>query len=131
MNLPSQAGIARYGAVKITTASPAQMLVMLYDGLLRFLRDARTLMTAKERARAGQRISRPQAILQHLLGSLDATHSPQLCERLQGVYLFCVQHLLRANIEQSPEKIDDVIKMIAPLRDAWSIAAAEVAKANR
>ena len=48
MNLPSQAALARYGAVKVTTASPAHILVMLYDGLLRFLRDAQAAMAAKE-----------------------------------------------------------------------------------
>jgi flagellar protein FliS len=131
MNLPSQVAVARYGAVKVTTASPAAILVMLYDGLLRFCREAHGAMTAGDRRKAGQAISRAQAILQHLLGSLDFSKSQQLCERLQGVYLFCVNHLLRANIEQNPQKIDDVVRMLSPLRDAWSTAAVEVAKAGR
>jgi flagellar protein FliS len=128
MNVPTQAALARYGAVKVTTASPAQVLVMLYDGLLRFLREAQEAMRQNKRGRAGERISRSHAILQELVSALDPEQSPQLCERLQSLYLFCMQHLLRANIEQDPAKIGDIVRLLVPLRDAWSTAAVEVAK---
>ncbi len=127
MNLPSQAAMARYGAVKVTTSSPGQILVMLYDGLLRFLREAQTAMTAKERARAGERISRAHAILAQLLGTLDPSHNPKLCTHLQGLYVFCMQHLLRANIAQNPDMIGELIRILSPLRDAWATAVVEVA----
>jgi flagellar protein FliS len=130
MNVPTQAALARYGAVKVTTASPAQVLVMLYDGLLRFLREAQEAMRQNKRGRAGERISRSHAILQELVSALDPEQSPQLCERLQSLYLFCMQHLLRANIEQDPAKIADIVRLLMPLRDAWSTAAVEVAKAG-
>ncbi len=124
--LPNQAALARYAAVKVTTASPGQILVMLYDGLLRFLREARAAIDAKAPAKVGERISRALKIIENLLSSLDPKHSPLLCERLQGLYVFCMQHLVRANIEQSGEKIDDVIRLLSPLRDAWATAVAEV-----
>ena len=131
MNLPSQAALARYGAVKVTTASPANILVMLYDGLLRFLRDGQTAMAAKERGKAGEKLSRANAILSHLLGSLDVEKAPQLCARLQAVYLFCMNVILKANIAQDPTKIDEAIQVLAPLREAWVTAAAEVALAKK
>jgi|HubBroStandDraft_6_1064221.scaffolds.fasta_scaffold757560_2 flagellar protein FliS len=131
MNLPSQAALARYGAVKVTTASPAQVLVMLYDGLLRFLRDAQTAMAAKERGRAGERLSKANAILSHLLGSLDVEKAPVLCARLQAVYLFCMNTILKANIAQDAKKLDEAITVLQPLREAWVTAAAEVALAKK
>jgi|SRR5580704_15053667 flagellar protein FliS len=131
MNLPSQAALARYGAVKVTTASPAQVLVMLYDGLLRFLRDAQAAMTARERGKAGERLSKANAILSHLLGSLDVAQAPELCARLQSIYLFCMNTILKANLAQDPSKLDDCIKVLAPLREAWMTAAAEVALAKK
>lgn len=131
MNLPSQAALARYGAVKVTTASPAAVLVMLYDGLLRFLRDAQAAMIAKERGRAGEKLSRANAILSHLLGSLDSEKAPELCARLQAIYLFCMNTILKANIGQDPSKIDDIIRVLSPLREAWVTAAAEVALAKK
>ena len=131
MNLPTQAAIARYGAVKVTTANPGQILVMLYDGLLRFLREAQSAFAAKERARAGERISRSLAILEQLLAGLNPEHEPELCERLQSLYLFCIQRLVRANVEQSPEMVGEVIRVLTPLRDAWSTAVTQLAAGPR
>ncbi|MBV9946027.1 MAG: flagellar export chaperone FliS [Myxococcales bacterium] len=128
MNLPSQAALARYGAVKVTTANPGQVLVMLYDGLLRFLREAQAAMTAKDRVKAGERISRSHAILAYLLGTLDPSHNPDLCKNLQSVYVFCMQRLLSANLEQDVSKLADVVRVLTPLREAWTIAVAEVAQ---
>jgi flagellar protein FliS len=128
MNLPTQVALARYGAVKVTTANPGQILVMLYDGLLRFLREAQTAMAAKDRAKAGERISRAHAIIAYLLNTLDATHSPALCKNLQSLYVFCMQRLLNASMEQDVAKLADVVRLLSPLRDAWTTAVAEVAK---
>src|SRR5579884_2100577 len=104
MNLPSHAALARYAAVKVTTANPGQLLVMLYDGLLRFLREAQAAMRADDRARAGERISRAHAILEHLMAGLDPTHAPELCDRLRSLYVFCMHHLVRANLDRDPVK---------------------------
>jgi flagellar protein FliS len=131
MNLPTQAALARYGAVKVTTANPGQILLMLYDGLLRFLREAQTAMEAGNRKKAGERISRAHAILAQLLAGLDATQAPKLCEHLQGVYMFCMSHVVRANLEQAPAKLAEVVNILSPLRDAWVTAVAEVASAPR
>jgi flagellar protein FliS len=131
MSLPTQAALARYGAVKVTTASPGQILLMLYDGLLRFLREAQAAMAAKDRRRAGERVSRAHAILAELLSTLDPSQAPELCQRLQGVYSFCMHHLIRANLEQSPEKLGVVLAILSPLRDAWVSAVGEVAAAPR
>ena len=126
MNLPMNTALARYGAVKVTTASPGHLLVMLYEGLIRFLREAQTAMTTNDRARAGERLSRSHAIINHLLTSLDAQHAPELCQNLQSLYVFCGGHLLKANLEQDPDKIGDVVRLLTPLRDAWVTAVAQV-----
>ena len=105
---------------------------MLYDGLLRFsIREAKAGMEAMDRKRACERISRSHAILVQLVGSLDPQHAPELCQQLQGVYLFGMRHLVRANIDQDPAKLDEIIKVLTPLRDAWATAIAEVNSASR
>ncbi|HZU81969.1 MAG TPA: flagellar export chaperone FliS [Polyangiaceae bacterium] len=128
MNLPTHAALARYGAVKVTTANPGQILVMLYDGLLRFLREAQAAMAAKDRGKAGERISRAHAIIAYLLGTLDPSHAPALCKNLQSLYVFCMQRLLSANLEQDVAKLADVVRVLTPLRDAWTKAVAESSK---
>jgi flagellar protein FliS len=130
MNLPANA-LARYGAVKVTTANPGNLLVMLYEGLIRFLREAQAAMAAQDRARAGERLGRSQAIISHLLSSLDSQHAPELCKNLQSLYVFCISHLLKANLEQDPEKIGEVLRLLTPLRDAWVAAVAQVSGTPR
>lgn len=127
MNLPAQAALARYGAVKVTTASPGHLLVMLYDGLLRFLREASAALVAKDRGRACERISRSHGIISHLLSSLDPKPAPELAQHLQSVYVFCLGRLLAANLDQDPAKVNEVLRVMSPLRDAWVTAVAEVA----
>jgi flagellar secretion chaperone FliS len=127
MNVPIQAALARYGAIKVTTSSPGQLLVMLYDGLLRFLREAQAAMAANDRKRSGERIGRSHDILAYLLATLDPTHNAQLCAHLQPLYVFCMQHLLKANLEQDPTKLGELVRILTPLRDAWSTAVEQLA----
>jgi flagellar protein FliS len=124
MNLPSHAALARYGAVKVTTSSPGQLLVMLYDGLLRFLREAHAAMVAKDRKKSGEKLSRANAILAEFLGTLDPSHNPELCANLQSLYVFCMSHLLKANLQQNPDLVAEIIHVLTPLRDAWAKAVA-------
>ena len=111
--------LSRYGAVQVTTSSPGQILVMLYDGLFRFLGEARAALVARDLARVGERISRSHAILDLLASTLDPAHAPELCDNLQALYLFCMARLVEANIQKDPARIDEVLRVLAPLRDAW------------
>ena len=112
--------LSRYGAVQASTSSPGQILVMLYDGLFRFLNEARTALQEKRRGRAGELISRAHAILDTLSSTLNPEHAPELCGNLEALYLFCMQQLITANIQSKVEPIDDVLRILAPLREAWT-----------
>ncbi len=128
MSYPKNA-LARYSAVSFSTSSPAQLTVMLYDGLFRFVREAMAAFEAKDRARAGERIRRGHAILRHLLGSMVPEANPLLHERLTSLYLFAMQRMTEANLKRDPALLADVIRVLLPLRGAWSVAAERTAQA--
>ncbi len=115
----NRSAINRYQAVKVKTASPGEVLVMLYDGTIRFLGEARDAMKAGERARAGERIDRAFAILSELLSTLRPEVAPELCEQLSGVYRFCMDQLTQANMGQDPKLLDDCIRVLEPIRDGY------------
>lgn len=119
--------LARYGAVAVTTCSPGQLLVMLYDGLFRFLGEARVAMEKKDRARAGERIGRAHAILEQLLMALDPTHAPELCANLARLYPYCMERVIEANIRQDVAMLTEVMRVLEPIREAWKIAVTQVA----
>ncbi len=124
--------VSRYQTVQITTSSPGETLVALYDGLFRFLNLARFGLTNKEhRARAGEAISKAHAIVSEFLVALDPSHAPELCTNLTRVYNFCLERLVEANIQNDPRMIDEVIRVLAPLREGFTAAVKQVAADNK
>ena len=107
------------------TASPARLVVMLYDGAIRFLRQSAAAMRDGDRELARNRMRRAEAIIDELNGSLDLSHG-ELPERLQSIYLFCKRHLIDANLHADPTAIDTVARLLAELRESWDAAARTV-----
>jgi flagellar protein FliS len=120
MTMGVAAVLNRYQKVQVTTCSPGELLVMLYDGVFRFLGEAKTQMIAGERTRAAELISKSHKIFQHLLGGLNFEVAPDLCKNLQSLYVFCMGHIVQANIKQNPANLDEVLRVLTPLREAWT-----------
>jgi flagellar secretion chaperone FliS len=120
--------VSRYRQVVVSTSTPGELLLALYGGLFRFLKQARTLLEAKQRGRAAEVISKARAIIAELDIALDHEVSPELCANLTALYGFCLDRLRLACREDSVQAIDDVIRVLSPLYQAWQLA---VPKAQR
>jgi flagellar protein FliS len=114
--------VARYKEVEVKTSTPGELLLALYDGLFRFLLGAKHGLENGQRPRASELISKSHAIISELFLALDHKQSPELCERLASVYDFCMSRLTEANMTGSAVKVDEVIRVLTPLREAWRIA---------
>lgn len=110
---------SRYKAVQVQTSSPGAILLMLFDGLFKFLDEAKNAVILDERARAGERIERAHAILTELAATLDRRNAPELCENLESIYVFCMGRLVEANLHRDPDRIDDVLRVLTPVREAF------------
>lgn len=115
----------RYRSIQVKTAAPGKVLVMLYDGLIRFLGEAKTAIGEGDRARAGERLDRSHRIVSELLCCLKPEHAPELCEQLESVYNFSLDRIVRANLEWDEALIDEALNVLEPLRQAWRQAAEE------
>jgi flagellar protein FliS len=109
-----------YRQTQITTTSQGEVVVLLYDGALKFLHEAKECLTAKDMAGKGNCISRALDVLDELEGSLNLERGGDLARNLRGLYAFCSKHLVQANLKKSPQMIDEVIKIIAGLRNAYA-----------
>jgi len=114
-----------YTASSVTTAPPEKLVVMLYDGAIRFLRQAATAMRSDNREICRNRLQRAEAIINELNFSLDMVQGGEIAANLRSIYLFCNRHLTEAVIERSPEKIDATANLLADLRGAWAEIAAQ------
>ena len=112
-----------YRESSVMTASPTQLVVMLYDGAGRFLRQAEIAADEGAWRHACDRLDKADAIIDELLVTLDAG-AGQVAERLQGIYVFCKRLLIEARIDRDPEPIRRTAALLADLREAWAEIAA-------
>jgi flagellar secretion chaperone FliS len=124
MSVYSPSRAIAYKEQSILTATPGQLVVMLYDGCLRFLNQAAYAMRDGDTAVAGNRLSRAEAIIDELLTTLDLEQGGVIASRLQGIYVFCNRHLLEARSQRDPEMIDKVADLLGELRESWAQVAA-------
>ena len=110
---------AAYKQQSILTATPGQLVVMLYDGCVRFLHQSAHAMREGKIAEAGTRLARAEAIIDELLTTLDLEEGGVIASRLQGIYVFCLRHLMQARLERDAEMIDKVSELLSELRDSW------------
>ncbi len=121
---PAAAAPSAYRQQEILTAPPGRLVVMLYDGAGRFLFQAAYAMREGDAAKAGQRLSRAEAIIEELLTTLDLEQGGEIASRLQGLYVFQLRHLREARVERDADKLDQVREQLAELRESWAALAA-------
>jgi flagellar protein FliS len=124
MNAYASAAPAAYKESSIVTAPPERLVVMLYDGVGRFLTQAAAAMRQGDLALSNDRLQRAEAIVSELNATLDMS-AGDIAERLRAIYLFSNRHLGEARIERSPEKIETVSRLLGELRDSWAQIAGE------
>ena len=112
--------VAAYKQQSVLTATPGQLVVMLYDGALRFLGQGAALMRAEDQLGCDAKLRRAEAIIDELHTTLDKEKGGEIASRLEGIYVFCKRHLIEARIERDPNMIDKVSELLAELREAWS-----------
>ena len=118
--------MAAYAAPKsyqlndILTAPPGRLVVLLYDGAGRFLRQAAAAMRAGDIQRSNASMQRAEAIIDELLVTLNYEQGGELAASLRDVYLFCRRLLNESRLERDAEKIDSVVGLLGELREAWA-----------
>jgi flagellar protein FliS len=108
-----------YRQSAVLSASPGELVVMLYDAARRFLRQASIAMEAGEVERAHNTLRRAELIVVQLDGTLDLEQG-QLSERLHSIYQFCLAHLNRGRMGQDTRMLDEVSSLLAELRESWA-----------
>jgi flagellar protein FliS len=120
MSLQTQARAEAYKQSSVLTASPAQLVVMLYDGARRFLHQAAAALRDGRQGTADERLRRAEDIISELLATLDHERGGEISSRLQGLYTFMLAELNRARLERSADRVDWTREQLTELREAWA-----------
>lgn len=113
----------QYKDNQIQTASPEQILIMLYDGAIHFCRQAIQAMDADDKVVQAEKISRTMAIVCEFSNSLDHGIGGRIAAELDALYGFMIRELTRANLEGDARALETVENLLSGLRDTWIEAA--------
>lgn len=113
-----------YRQVATQTAAPGQLVLMLFEGAIRFLDRAEPGFACEDPAESvatvHNNIQRAQDILDELNRALDLEQGRELASTLRALYNYMDRRLFESNLQKSPEGLREVRKLLTELRDAWS-----------
>ena len=112
-------GITAYQDNAVTTQSKGRLIVMLYDGAIRFLRLAIKEIENNNYEAKGRYINKAIDILNELNVVLDMDAGGEIAGNLRKLYVFMINRLSEANIQSDPQLIRDVIKLMEELNSSW------------
>jgi flagellar protein FliS len=110
---------ASYLEQQVLTASRGQLVVLLHDGIIRFLRQADVAFGEGATTHAHDRLGKAEAIVSELQATLDMSQG-QIASNLEGIYVFWSRCLWEIRLQADREKLARVVTMVASMRDAWA-----------
>ena len=120
----------QYRATKVETAGSVDLVVMLYQGAVRFIRQGIDAMDRNDTKAAHACLVRAQDIVVELLGSLNHEQGGQIAGQLASVYDYCFRRLVTANIKKDPDPAREVAGILKDLGTAWQQIAAQQRQAQ-
>ncbi len=121
-----QAARARYIKDTVETLSPARLVTMLYDALVSDLERAERAIEQADNHEANKRLVNAQAIVFELRSSLKPD-TWSAGPRLAALYDYLIREIVAANVAKDRKRVAACRGLVEPLRDAWHVAAREVA----
>ncbi|MGB1111316.1 MAG: flagellar export chaperone FliS [Gammaproteobacteria bacterium] len=103
----------------IESANPAELVHLLFEGAVARLRAARGHIERNEIARKGETLGAAADIIIELQRSLDMDKGGEFAERLDALYDYMLMQIARANLNNDVDKVDEVVNLLDPIRDAW------------
>jgi flagellar secretion chaperone FliS len=119
---------AQYLRMRVMTATPEQLQMMLYDGAIRFAEQARTALQERNFEKSYNMISRVQKILSEMSSTLKHDVFPELCGKLASLYNFAYRKLINANIDHDIASIDEALNVLRFQRETWSLLLDQLGK---
>jgi len=116
-------GLEAYQATAVTTQSKGRLVVLLYEGAIKFLHQAIARLEVNDYEGKGRYIGKAQSIINELNAVLDMDAGGEVAGNLRRLYAFMNRYLLEANIQRDPQMIREVIRILEDLNQGWKAIA--------
>ncbi len=110
--------------MKLEGATKGKLILLLYDGAIKFLNFASKHIEKKDIENSHKNIIKAENIIYELMSTLNMS-AGEISNNLFKMYDFMIWQLVEANKEKNKDKIESVIKLLTVLREAWKDVAAE------
>jgi len=112
--------VNRYASTEVNTAGRLKILIMLYEGAIRFMQRAKFCIETRDLAGKGESISKAIAIVGELNNTLDfSAGDGQLAKQLSSLYYFVSENLLKANIKNDSTHVNHALNIMRTLLEGW------------
>ena len=118
-------GVDAYRRTEAQSASPMQLVVMLYDGALRFLTEAKAAQATGDLPRRAHALRRVAAIIAECHSTLDLEQGGSVAAELDRLYSYVSERLLDVTVKKDLTAIDEIHRLLTPVRNAFAEAAAQ------
>ena len=109
--------MAAYGTNKVTTATPAELTLMLYEGAIKFCNIAQMAMEKKDYEKANVNMQKARNIIVELQTTLNFDYP--VAKDFDIIYSFIFERMTAANISKDPATVDEILVQLRELRDIW------------
>jgi len=116
----AQQAAQAYRAAEVESGDPLHRVVLLHERTLRALHEAAGHIERREVEEAHADLVKARQILQHFIGSIPDGDEGELAANLRGLFTFCVQQVVEANLRKDPRHILVALDILTPLGEAWA-----------
>ncbi len=110
-----------YRQGQVLSCTPAETVLMLYQGAIRFLRSAiKEIAEKRNIAEKARLIKKTLSIIEYLQSCLDKDKGGEIAKNLDGLYEYMLIRLTEANLKNDENKIEEVVKLLLLLTEAWA-----------
>lgn len=110
---------SQYQKMQVNTASPGQLVLMLYDAGIRWAREGAAALKAKEMEQGHGLLIKAQEAVSELAGALNMEAGGAIAQNLAQLYDYMYRRLVDANVNKDPEAAEEVAELLTTLREAW------------
>lgn len=115
----SGGGYGKYKKASVESASKEKILLMLYEGAIKFIKLAKEAGEEKKVKERGELIGRAYDIVMELASTLDLKVGGSMAANLEQLYIYIMEELTRGNITGDPKHLDNSLKVLNILYDGW------------
>lgn len=107
----------KYQQASVQTASPGQLIIMLYDGAIRFIRQSIEGIENRKYEQANNNLIKAQAIIHELVASLNFDYP--ISKDLVRIYEYMLHQLIQSNVKKDTKPALEVMKHLEDLKESW------------